>query len=315
MIRRRLVVAALFLWFPIFCAQSQPTRYESPFYEEPGRYKKLKDLFRLPTKAPVAEQELYSKALAYFEGKPTSLAKRYPERAKKYANNKYYKYYYYRVDYERCIELLQKLIYDYPFTKHLADADYYIAESHFRMKDYEIAIQAYQDFLVRHPRDPRVEYAYFSIAMCHWNNRRKNALKDQTETQAAVESFKLIPVLFPGGKYQADAEKNILEGNKTLADREIKIGDFYYKKKEFWSASLRYHNGWSGFPESPKADYAQYREALCFQKMGRKEDMAKLLQDFVTAYPHSKYLNDAQKRVQGFEKTEKTEKNAENKQE
>jgi outer membrane protein assembly factor BamD len=315
MIRRSLIVAVAILFIPVFCVRGQPNRaprYESPFFEEPGgKGKKIKDMFRLPTKAPVAEEELYEKALAYFSGKPTYLAKKNPERAKKYADNKYWKYYYTRVDYDRSIELFQKLIYDYPFTKHLSDADFYIAESHYKMKDYEIAIQAYQDFLVRHPRDPRVEYVYFQIAMSHWDNRRKNPLKDQSETEAAVESFKLIPVLFPAGKYREDAEKHLKEGYKNLADREIKIGNFYFKKKEFWSASLRYHNAWSNFPESPQADYAQYREALCFQRMGRKEEMVKILQDFVTTYPNSKYVGDAQKRIQGFEKSEKSEKNVE----
>lgn len=314
MIRRLLLVAAVLALAPVFCAKSQPTRYESPFSEEPSRYKKLKDLFRLPTKAPAAEEELFQKALAYYQGKPTALGKRNPERAQKMEHNKYFKYYYVRVDYQRSIELFQKLIYDYPFTKHLADADYYIAESHFRLKDYEIAIQAYQDFLVRHPRDPRVEYAYYQIAMCHWEGRRKNPLKDQSETEAAVESFQLLPVLFPGGKYQADAEKYFKEGNQALAEREIKVGDFYYKKKEFWSASLRYHNAWAGFPDSNKADYAQYREALCFQKMGRKNDMAKILEDFIANHPDSKYFNEAQRRLKGFEKSGNPAKNAESEQ-
>ena len=178
MIRRCLALALFLICVLPAWAKENPASGESseaPFYE-PGKYGKLKKALGIKEKAPVAEEALYKDALAYYQGKPTRLAKKYPERAEKAKNKKGSRAFYYRIDYERCIAEFQKLIYEYPFTKHLADADFYIADSHFKAKEYEVAIQAYQDFLIRHAKDPRVEYAHYQIALCHWNRPQEKPL-------------------------------------------------------------------------------------------------------------------------------------------
>jgi len=268
---------------------------ESPFYEEPGKGKSLKNLFKAKAKPPAAEEAIYAMARSYFDGRPTWLAKKSPKQAEKYRHNKWYRAYYFRIDYDKCIELFQKLVYEYPFTKHLADADYYIAESHFKLKEYDVALQAYQDFLVRHPKDPRVEYAHYQFGLCHWNNHIKNPLRDQTETEAAVAAFKTYLALYPSGKFTADAQNYIKLGNKNLSEREVKVGDFYFQRKEFWSASLRYHYAWTEFPEAAKAEYAQYKEAVCLEKMGRTDNATNSFQELLNNYPKSKYLKEAEK--------------------
>jgi outer membrane protein assembly factor BamD len=275
---------------------------ESPFYEEAGKGRSLKNLFKAKTKPPAAEEDIYAMARSYYEGRPTWLGKKYPEQAEKYRNNKWYRAYYFRIDYQKCIELFQKLVYEYPFTRHLADADYFIAESHFKLKEYEVALQAYQDFLVRHPKDPRVEYVYYQIGLCHWNSRIKNPLRDQTETEAAVAAFKTLLTIFPSGQYADKARNYVKLGNQSLSERELKVGDFYFKRKEFWSASLRYHYAWVEFPEATKADYARYREALCLEKMGRSDDAAKSYQGLLDSYPESSYRKEAQKYLENAKK-------------
>jgi outer membrane protein assembly factor BamD len=304
---RRCLVLALFLIciFPAW-AQEKPglgSPAEAPFYE-PGKYGKLKKALGIKQKAPTAEEPLYKDALAYYEGKPTRLAKKYPERAEKAKHKKGTRAFYYQIDYERCITEFQKLIYDYPFTKHLADANFYIADSHFKAKEYEVAIQAYQDFLIRHPKDPRVEYAHYQIALCHWKDHKKNPLRDQTETEAALEAFKLYETLYPAGKFKADADKDIKNANINLSEREVGVGDFYFQKKEFWSASLRYHHSWIEYPDAPKAEYSQYREAACYEKLGRTADAVKAFSDFAITYPKSKYLKEAHDYLNKHKKAE-----------
>ena len=82
----------------------------------------------------------------------------------------------------------------------------------------------------------------------------------------------------------------IKQANTNLSEREVGVGDFYFQKKEFWSASLRYHHAWIDYPDTPKAEYAQYREAACYEKLNRNTDAIKAFSDFVITYPHSKYL-------------------------
>jgi len=287
---------AIFLLFLVFslpiAGKSQPNP-DAPFWGEPEPKSGFKELFGKKEKPPASEEEMFKEALSYFEGRPTFLAKICPKKAEKRKTSKASRFGFYRIDYQRAIELFQKLVYEYPFTRYLADADFYIAESNFRLKEYEVALQAYQDFLDRHRKDSRVEYVYFQLGNCHWQLRREHPLKDQTRTINAVENFESFIMLYPTSEYAEQAEKYIKEGREALAERENRIGDFYFKRKEFWSASLRYHTAWSVYPETRRADYALYREWLCLKKLNREEEAERVSQYLLENYPDSKYLSQS----------------------
>ena len=277
----------------------------SPFYEGNEGGTSLTDLFKRKVKAPEAEEDLYQEALANLEGKPTWLARRNPEAAEAAKNSKLRRWLYYRTNYQGAIELFQKLIYEYPFSKHLADADFYIAEAYFKNKDYDIAAQAYQDFLIRHPKNERAEYAQFQIGRCHFEQRKKNPLKDQSETEAARMGFKLLLLLYPESAHKEEAEKYLSQCEEALAEKETKIGDFYFQRKEYFSGSLRYHRAWTEYPAAPRSDYALWREAECYRKLGRPEDVLRAYHALLSGYPQSKYAGPASQYLErNREKTE-----------
>ena len=282
-----LIVLCLFLILTSLPSSSQT---EAPFYDAKEK-KGLKSLFKKKEQPPESEEQIYQRALAEFEGKPTWLAKKYPEKAEKARESKLQKPFYYRVNYQASIELFQKLIYEYPFTRYLVDADFYIAEAYFKSKDYDIALQAYQDFLVRHPRNSRAEYVHYQIGLCHFQKRKKNPLRDQSETISAIQAFQLLLINYPETCYKEKALDYIKICEETLAEHEIKIADFYYQKKEFFSASLRYHRAVSEYPESSKADYALFKEGLSLEKLSRNEDAIRIFTELLTNYPQSKYIN------------------------
>ncbi len=293
--KRPILLLLLLCLLPGARVLSQPEP-QSPFYE-PGEGGGLRNLFNQKAKAPEAEEDLYREALADFEGKPTWLARQNPESAEKAKSDKNLRWLYYRTNYQRSIELFQKLIYEYPFTKHLAEAELDIAEAYYKTKDYEIALQAYQDFLTRHPRHPQAEYAHFRIGLCHFQGRQKNPLRDQSETEAAREAFQTLLLMYPETGYRAEAEKYSGQCEELLATREIKVGDFYYQGKEYWSASLRYRRAWVEYQNSSRTEYALFRTGLCFQKLGRTADALRTFGEFQGRYPTSKYLNQTDQLV------------------
>jgi len=302
-----LVIIFVLALIPVSRLKSQPES-ESPFYQG-GEREGLLGLFKQKEKPPEAEEDLYQEALSDFEGKPTWLAKHNPEQAEKAKEDKYLRFLYFRRNYQRSIELFQKLIYEYPFTKHLAEADFYIAEAYYQTKDYDIALQAYQDFLVRHPRNPRAEYVHYQIGLCHFQKRQKQPLRDQSETEAAWQAFKLLLILYPQTGYQKDAEDYLKKCEELLAERELKVADFYYKKKEYWSASLRYHRAWSEYNNTSKADYALFRVGICFQKMGRDQDAIRVFGEFKNIYPESDYREQTEEYLKKLnEKAENSKK-------
>lgn len=263
---------------------------EAPFWDEEAKKSLSQKLGLKKSKETPSEEALYQEALANFEGKPTWLARLNPERAEEKKNSKYQRGLYFRTNYSQSIEQFKKLIYEYPFTKYLAEAEFYIAEAYYKSKEYEIALQAYQDFLLRHPRHPKAEYVQFQIGLCHFQQRKKNPLRDQSQTELARQAFKTLLLYYPQTSYQKEAKEYLKKCEELLAEKEIKIADFYYKQKEYWSASLRYHYAWSEFPDTSRAEYALFRAGICYQKLNRLQDMEQSFLQLKTSYPETKYL-------------------------
>ncbi len=280
-----LLLLSLFISFLCF---SQPLE---PWEEESASPIKEKEYFwRKKPKPPPSEEKLYQEALAYFYGKETWLAKRFPKQAEKHKNSRWLRPLYYRRNYQRSLELFEKLLYEYPLSKYLADADFYIAQCHFQMKEYDVAIEAYKDFLIRHPRDPRAEQVYFNLALCHWRLRHKNPLRDQSETKKALEAFQQFIQLYPASSLRAQAEEYIKQAKNLLAEKEVKIADFYFKKKQYWQSALRYHYAWFNYPESSYSEYALFQEGISLYKMGKTQDAQIIFEELKTRFPKSPYL-------------------------
>jgi|GEM_PF-873312 outer membrane protein assembly factor BamD len=296
-------VVLVLIAVPAVSGLAQAQTNNPPFWEDKDK-KSLGDIFGIKKKEPPSEEELYQEALLNFEGKPTWLARHNPEKAEQARGSKYKSWFYFRTNYTKSIELFQKLVYEYPFTRHLADADFYIAEAYFKTKDYEIALQAYQDFLTRHPRHPKAEYAHYQIALCHYERRKKNPLRDQSETMEARQAFQALLISYPETVYRKDAEDYLKKCEELLMEKEVRIGDFYYKKKEYWSASLRYQRAWAEFPKTSKADYALFRAGVCYQKLERKNDALRAFRELKASYPESPHLKEAEQYLKDNDDTE-----------
>jgi len=285
-VMRKIFLLLLSLFISFLCF-SQPLE---PWEEDSAPFDKKEKFFWKKKKPIASEEELYQEALAYFYGKETWLAKKFPKQAEKYKNSRWLRPFYYRRSYQRSLELFEKLLYEYPLSKYLADADFFIAECHFKMEEYDVAIEAYKDFLVRHPRDPRAEQVYFNLALCHWNLRHKNSLRDQSETKKALEAFQQFIQLYPASSLRAQAEEYIKQAKNLLAEKEVKIADFYFKKKQYWQSALRYHYAWSNFPESSYSEYALFQEGISLYKMGKTQDAQIIFEELKTRFPKSQYL-------------------------
>jgi len=277
---------ALFILLLLLFAPFLSAKKSSEIKEKKQKFQ----LFKKKHKTPASEEEIYNLALAYFYGKPTWLAKLAPKQAEKYKNSRWWRWLYYNTNYQQSLELFQKLIYEYPLSKYLKDADFYIAECNYKMKKFDVAIQAYQDFIIRYPMDSRTEYAYFQLGVCHWKQRKKNPLRDQTETQEALRAFEKFIQLYPQSSRRKQAEEYIKQAKELLFKKEIKIADFYFKKKEYWQSALRYHYAWTHYPDMQGADYAIFQEGVSLWKMGKNKDAEMLFEELKATHPQSSYI-------------------------
>jgi outer membrane protein assembly factor BamD len=159
-------------------------------------------------------------------------------------------------DYKDAIENFQKLKDWYPFSEYLSLAELKIADSHYRLEQYEEAIFAYEEFEKLHPRNEAIPYVIYKIGRCYYD-QIDTIDRDQTPARKALETFQRLNKQFPDDQYARSASEHIPKCLKSLAGNDYIIGVFYYKSKHYKAALNRFMSVLSNYP-----DVGYHQEAL-----------------------------------------------------
>ena len=80
--------------------------------------------------------------------------------------------------------------------------------------------------------------------------------RDPTFAREAVKWFTLFKDKYPNSELVPDAEERIVRCRNILAEREIFIGKFYLKKKNYKAAEARFNLVLQDFPDSKYTEEA-----------------------------------------------------------
>ena len=149
--------------------------------------------------------------------------------------------------YQKAIEAYRKLKDWYPFSQYAKEAELKIADAHYRLKEYEQAISAYEEFERLHPSDPKIPYVVYYTGRCYFD-RLKSIDRDQTFTEKALQVFKQLRRRFPESKYAEKARPHIRKCLKTLAGHDFYVGEFYYKQERYKAALARFEDVVNNYP-------------------------------------------------------------------
>ena len=168
------------------------------------------------------------------------------------------------------IENFQKLRDYYPFSKYAILAELKIADSHYRLQEYEDAIFAYEEFAGLHPRNEAIPYVLYQIGRCYFD-RMDTIDRDQSVTRKALDVFNRLNEKYPDSEYALKAEKHINECLKSLAGHDLYVGQFYYKTKHYKAALHRFKAVISRYPDTGFHQKAMYYITLCEDAMNRAQ--------------------------------------------
>ena len=110
--------------------------------------------------------------------------------------------------YKDAIESFEKIKDWYPFSKYAILAELKIADSHYKLKEYEEAVSAYEQFENLHPLNDAIPYIIFQTGLCYFE-QVDTSDRDQTRARKALESFNRLIKQFPNSTYSAKAREYI----------------------------------------------------------------------------------------------------------
>lgn len=173
-------------------------------------------------------------------------------------------------NYVDAIILYNKLKESYPFSPYSIEAELSLADAYYLDSEYNYATEAYKDYESLHPRDDNMPYVLYQIGM----SRIKAFIsidRPTTDIQEGYAYFNRLVQTYPDSKYADQAEKQMLECRKIMAEHELYIADVFWNMKKYGSAWKRYQFIADNFKENVEvaaharkkaiASYNLYRES------------------------------------------------------
>lgn len=129
----------------------------------------------------------------------------------------------------------------HPYSIWARRAQIMAAYAYYMTNDYDESILAAQRFLQLHPGNRSAPYAYYLIAMCHYE-QVSDVGRDQAKTQEATHALTEVVRRFPDTEYARDAALKLDLTRDHLAGKDMEVGRFYMKRQEYLAAIGRFRN-------------------------------------------------------------------------
>ncbi|HDR04565.1 MAG TPA: outer membrane protein assembly factor BamD [Candidatus Marinimicrobia bacterium] len=195
-----------------------------------------------------------------------SLQERFEQGLAEYEKEKYYK----------AIDHFTFVVFNSPGSEIADDAQLYLADCHFNLKEYLVAIDEYQRLIRRWPASPLVESARYKIA-ASYNELSPTYQRDQTYTHQAIQSYQRFLEDYPYSNNSDVAMGKIKELRSKLAKKAYDSGKLYMVLHEWKAAVISFEELVDSYWDTEWIDPGYLAIAQCYAKMEDTENSARFL--------------------------------------
>ena len=117
-----------------------------------------------------------------------------------------------------------------------------------------------EHFLKLHPTSPAIDYALYLKGLVNFNDnlglfgslaQQDLSERDQNAAKTSFESFKEVVTRFPDSKYAADSRERMTYIINSLAQYEVHVASYYYKRGAYLAAINRAQSAVVDYADAP----------------------------------------------------------------
>jgi len=176
----------------------------------------------------------------------------------------------------------------FPQSKWAPKSSLMAAYSYYSQDYYEDAILELQRFFKVYPFHKNLDYAYYLMALCFYE-QIIDEKKDLQTIIKAKDYFLIIINDYPNTEYALDAEFKIDLINDTLASKEMYIGRYYFDKKKWIPAINRFRTVIDEYDTTIYTEEALHRLVEIYYLLGLKNEAKKYAKLLGYNYQSSKW--------------------------
>lgn len=186
--------------------------------------------------------------------------------------------------FEKARKAYQEIQEKSPDRSYDADIMLRVADTYYGEEKYDEAQVEYQAFLNFHPVHRDAPYAQFQIALCSFK-QLSTIDRDPEITRAALKEFEKLPSKYPKAPYVEQAKKYAAICRDRLAEYELYVARFYYKKGSYKSALGRLEGIVKNYPSSLSEKDTLYYMGLAYKEIGERARALDALETLARKYP------------------------------
>ncbi len=180
----------------------------------------------------------------------------------------------------------------HPYSVWARRATLMSAYAHYKVNEYDDAILTAQRYISLHPGSKEVAYAYYLIALSYYE-QISDVGRDQQMTENALASLTAIIQRFPQSEYARDARLKFDLTRDHLAGKEMEIGRYYLKKRDYIAAINRFRIVIENYQTTTHTPEALHRLVEAYLSLGIKPEAQTAAAILGYNYPGSDWYQDS----------------------
>lgn len=200
---------------------------------------------------------------------------------------------------DKAVPLLEKLEARAAGTPLAQQAQLDKAYAHYKTAEPAQALATLERFMKLHPASPALDYALYLKGIINFNDdlgmfsdvtRQDLAERDQKASKESFESFKELVSRFPDSRYAPDARQRMNYIVGSLAQYEVYVARYYYKRGAYLAAINRAQLTVADYRDVPAIEEALFIIYKSYDALGMaqlRDDAKRVLEK---NYPQSEFL-------------------------
>jgi len=208
--------------------------------------------------------------------------------------------------YEKAVGLLEKLEGRAAGTVLAQQAQLDKAYAQYKSGEPAQAQATLERFMKLHPASPALDYAMYLKGVLNFNDdlgwfsfltRQDLSERDQKAAKESFESFKELVTRFPESRYTPDARMRMTYIVNALAEYEVHVARYYYKRGAYVAAISRAQTALADYREVPALEEALFIMVKSYEALGMdqlRDDSRRVLEQ---SYPTGEFTTKGARSV------------------